>query len=222
MACMGQHSLATPIKLWTGLWTLLLGLTILQQPAWGHGSVSLEDDRCLMQVGFFRAHFKIYLPERMQHEQFCEDLPVVGESVFVMEYVHEALDKAPIDFRIIRNVTGLGRFTRLQDVEQISNLEEITVFHHPAAAQADVFTVLHDFESAGQFVGIVTVQHPDTQQVYAAVFPFKVGFTGVGYWPLFVLAAIVLHLHYLYTSGWFARRRRKSSSLDVNPDMSHG
>ena len=170
--------------------------------------MSLEDDLCLIEVGFFRAHFKIYVPHSRQHEQFCEDLPVAGETVFVMEYVHSALDGVPIDFRIIRNPTGHGRFTRVGDIEKIANLDELTVFHHAAAAQADVFTVLHDFQSAGDFVGVVTVRHPETQQVYSAVFPFKVGFTGFGYWPLFLLAALVLHLHYLYLNGRFARWTR--------------
>lgn len=193
----------------------LLCLALLQQAAWGHGSVSLEDDLCLIEVGFFRAHFKIYLPHSRQHEQFCEDLPVAGEAVFVMEYVHSALDGVPIDFRIIRNPTGHGRFTRVGDIEKIANLDELTVFHHAAAAQPDVFMVLHDFQSTGDFVGVVTVRHPETQQVYNAVFPFKVGFTGFGYWPLFLLVALVLHLHYLYLNGRFARWTRVPLALTL-------
>ena len=200
---------------------LLLCLAILQPSAWGHGSVSIKDDLCLIEAGFFRAHFKIYLPGQRQHEQFCEDLPAVGESVFVMEYIYPALGRVPVDFRIIRNVTGLGRFTRWQDIEQISDLEEITVFHHASAAQADVFTVLHDFKSAGPFVGIVTVQHPDTKRVYTAVFPFQVGFAGFGYWPLFILTAVLLQLHFLYSSGWFAQRRSKAANPAASPAMTH-
>jgi hypothetical protein len=208
MERMGQRANASATPRWIVRCASLLCLALLQQAAWGHGSVSLEDDLCLIEVGFFRAHFKVYIPDHRQHEQFCEDLPVAGETVFVMEYVHSALDSLPIDFRIIRNLTGLGRFTRVQDIEKIDNLDELTVFHHAAAAQADVFTVLHDFRSTGEFVGVVTVQHPETQQVYRAVFPFKVGFTGFGYWPLFLLAAIALHLHYLYLNGRFARWTR--------------
>jgi hypothetical protein len=205
MARMGQRANASPTRRWIVPCASLLCLALMQQAVWGHGSVSLEDDLCLIEAGFFRAHFKVYVPQGRQHEQFCEDLPVAGETVFVLEYVHRALDGVPIDFRIMRNPTGLGRFTRLQDIEKFDKLEELTVFHHAAAAQADVFTVKHDFESAGEFVGVLTVRQPETQQVYKAVFPFKVGFTGFGYWPLFVLAAIALHLHYLYLNGRFAR-----------------
>ena len=174
-----------------------------------HGSVAAEDDLCLIEIGYYKAHFKIYLPGRRQHEQFCEDLPSAGESIFVMEYVHTGLSEVPIDFRIIRNVTGRGRFTRLPDVEQIEDLEAVTVFHHPARAQPDVFSVRHDFAESGKFVGIVTLEQPDTGKVYTAVFPFDVGFTGFGYWPLFALVAVVLQLNYLWMSGWFSKRRRK-------------
>ncbi|HEX7718408.1 MAG TPA: hypothetical protein VF389_01260, partial [Woeseiaceae bacterium] len=82
----------------------------------------------------------------------------------------------------------------------------------------DVFTVLYNFESAGKFVGIVTVQQPDNQKVYTAVFPFDVGFTGFGYWPHFLLAVIALHLNYLRMSGWFSRpRRHRPPRLQVIP-----
>lgn len=205
---MGRGSFATPINRWTAPGVLLLCLMMLQQPAWGHGGVSLREDLCVIEIGFFRAHFKVYLPEVKQHEEFCEDLPAAGEAVFVMEYVHPSLDTVPVDFRIIRNETGLGRYTRLEDIEKLGDLDELTVFHHPAAAQADVFTVLHEFESAGHFVGIVTVQQAETRQTYQAAFPFDVGFTGFGYGTLFILGALAIHLQYLYMSGWFARRRR--------------
>ncbi|MEX0975990.1 MAG: hypothetical protein WDZ50_02700 [Woeseia sp.] len=187
---------------------LLCCLLFIAETSAAHGSVAADDDLCIIEIGYYRAHFKIYLPSERQHREYCEDLPTAGESVFVMEYVHSGLSEVPIDFRIVRNVTGQGRFTRLHDIEQIRDLDEITVFHHAAAIQTDVFTVLHDFESAGRFVGIVTVQQPDNRNVYTAVFPFDVGFTGFGFWPLFILAVLALHLNYLRMSGWFARPRR--------------
>lgn len=198
------------------------------QQALAHGSVSAEDDLCLIEIGYYKAHFKIYLPEKRRHEQFCEDLPAAGESVFVMEYVHPGLSDVPIDFRILRNVTGEGRFTRLADIERIGDLEAVTVLHHPASAQRDVFTVRHEFDEAGEFVGVVTLQQPETGKIYTAVFPFDVGFTGFGYWPLFALAALALQVHYLWMSGRFSvwvrmwRRRRTRSRLAVVPGPRHG
>lgn len=181
--------------------SLLAGLLWSAQ-ARAHGSVAAEDDLCLIEIGFYRAHFKIYLPREHQHEQFCEDLPVAGESVFVMEYIHSGLSEVPIDFRIIENVTGQGRYARLSDVQQIGDLEAVTVYHHAARTQPDVFTVRHEFEAPGSFIGIVTIDRPEAGRVYTAVFPFEVGFTGIGWWPWFVVAAIALHLCYV----WMGRR----------------
>ncbi|MEO1203589.1 MAG: hypothetical protein AAFX10_12830, partial [Pseudomonadota bacterium] len=96
----------------------LLWLTAVLMPTSiaAHGGVVEEDDLCVINIGYLKAHFKIYVPAKRRHEQFCEDLPIGGESVFVMEYLHEGLSRAEIDFRIIENVTGKGTFARLEDV----------------------------------------------------------------------------------------------------------
>lgn len=170
-----------------------------------HGGVVQEDDICVIKVSFLRAHFKVYQPRVSGHEQFCEDLPIASESVFVMEYLHDALATMPIDFRIIRDVTGKGRFARIEDVQEIADLDAATVFYQPAVIEPDVFTAIHEFDEDGDFIGIVSAVQPETQKVYAAVFPFEVGFTGLGYWPFFVGALILLQLQYLLMSGRFRR-----------------
>ncbi len=177
------------------------------QGAYAHGGVVEEDDLCIIKVNYLRAHFKIYQPRVTGHEQFCEDLPAASESVFVMEYEHDSLSIMPIDFRIIRDVTGKGRFARMEDVEAIDDIDAATVFYQPAILEPDVYTVIHDFGAEGDFIGIVSATHPETKKVYAAVFPFEVGFTGWGYWPLFVGLLLLIQLQYLFMSGrlrrWF-------------------
>ena len=58
----------------------------------------------------------------------------------------------------------------------------------------DVFTVVHEFDSEGDYIGVVTADVGDTNRMYRAVFPFEVGYTGLGYWPyiigLFVLGVL--------------------------------
>ncbi len=189
----------------------ILTLSVLvPQIVGAHGGVVQEDDICVIKVSYLRAHFKVYQPRVSGHEQFCEDLPIASESVFVMEYLHDALATMPIDFRIIRDVTGKGRFARLEDIEMIGDLDDATVFYQPAITEPDVFTVIHRFDEEGDFIGIVSATQPDTRKVYAAVFPFEVGYTGVGYWPFFVAALLLLQLQYLLMSGrfkrWFGRR----------------
>jgi len=177
----------------------------LSDAAVAHGGVVQEEDLCVIKVNYLRAHFKIYQPRVSGHEQFCEDLPAASESVFVMEYQHDALKSMPIDFRIIRDVTGKGRFARMEDIEQIDDLDGVTVFYQDAAVEPDVFTVMHEFAEEGEFIGIVSAIQPDTRKVYAAVFPFEVGFTGIGYWPFFIVVLVLLQLQYLLMSGRLRR-----------------
>jgi hypothetical protein len=178
---------------------------LFPQAATAHGGVVQEEDLCVIKVNYLRAHFKVYQPRVSGHEQFCEDLPAASESVFVMEYQHDALRSMPIDFRIIRDVTGKGRFARMEDVEQIDDLDSVTVFYQAALTEPDVFTVVHEFVEEGDFIGIVSAIKPDTNKVYAAVFPFEVGFTGIGYWPFFIAVLLLLQLQYLLMSGRLKR-----------------
>lgn len=203
---------------------IVLMCLLVPWPVQGHGSVTPEDDLCLIKIGYLRAHFKIYQPALRGHDDFCEDVPQEGDAVFIMEYEHPGLAEAAIDFRIIRNTTGRGIFTSLEDVMRIGDLEPVTVFHHPAAVQADVFMVQHRFDDEGEFVGIVNAELPDNGRVYTAVFPFQVGFTGFGYWPLIAIVAIALQLNYLWMNGWFERlrRRRLRNRLQVIPGNPRG
>jgi len=184
------------------------------QDSIAHGSVSPGDDLCIIRIGFYRAHFKIYLPQTRGHKEYCEDIPGTGEAVFIMEYVHSGLGDVPIDFRVIRNITGKANFTILEDVQMIDDLEAVTIFHHPASIQPDVFTYLHQFDDQGEFVGIITLKQPDTGKVYTAVFPFEVGYTGIPTWVWFVIGAIFLQINFLWMNGTITRwRDRRSAKL---------
>jgi hypothetical protein len=185
----------------------LLGLILiaaLPVSVFAHGGVVDEGDLCVIKIGYLRAHFKIYVPEERQHQDYCEDIPIRGDSVFVMEYQHDGLSKAEIDFRIIRNVTGKGTFARIEDVEAIADIEAVTVRHQPPTVVPDVFTMLQPFEEDGEYIGIISARNLDTQVVYTAVFPFEVGYTGLGYWPWALGALFALQLGY-----WFMSRRAR-------------
>lgn len=187
-------------------------------PVHAHGSVTPDEDLCIIRIGFFKAHFKIYLPETHGHRDFCEDLPAIGDAVFVMEYEHDGLAGVPIDFRIIRNITGQGRFTNQDHIEALEELDSVTVFRHPPAIQPDVFMVRHEFPEPGEFVGIVSVERADGGDDYVAVFPFEAGYTGLGYWPWIVAGLIALQLNFLWMSGWLSRKfKRKSADVGKLP-----
>ena len=80
--------ICTAIWLWFG-WL---------DPAYGHGGVVEEDDICIIKVNYLRGHFKIYQPLIDGHKEYCEDLPNATESVFIMEYLHDGLRDAAVDF----------------------------------------------------------------------------------------------------------------------------
>lgn len=187
-------------------------LPFLPSATLGHGSVSPDDDFCIIQIGFYRAHFKIYQPESSGRREFCEDLPRTGEAIFIMEYMHQQLGNVLLDFRIIRNVTGQGRFANLDDVEQIADLEAVTVFYREPATEPGVYTVQYDFEERGDYLGIVTIRNSEQEVLYAAVFPFRVGFPGLGLLPLFLLLALAAHLAYKYGNRYI-----QSQNQDINP-----
>ena len=85
-------------------------LLMVNQSALAHGGVVLEEDRCVINIGFLTAHFTVYQPESRANEEYCEDIPDVTNSVFVMEYLHDFLREMPVDFRIVEDRSrGTGR-----------------------------------------------------------------------------------------------------------------
>ena len=198
-----------PIRFFLFTFSFLLFGFIYSGNSFSHGGVVEEDDLCVIKVNYLRAHFKIYQPETLGHEQFCEDLPLAAESVFVMEYMHDSLSEMPIDFRIIRDVTGKGRFARMQDVKLIEDIDSATVFYRPPIIEPDIYLVNYQFLEEGDFIGIVSARHPESDKVYTAVFPFEVGFTGFGYWPFFIGLLVFIQFQYFLMSGrlkkWFGK-----------------
>jgi hypothetical protein len=198
-SCLSPKLLATSVA---------LCLYLFAQGVDAHGSVGAEDDLCQVNIGYLKAHFKIYLPRTHGHKEFCEDVPVATESVFVMEYMHRSLGEMPIDFRIIRDVTGMGRFAKWEHVSMIDDLDAATVFYQPAIVEPDVFAIVKNFVDPGWYIGIITALPPDTGKTYMAVFPFQVGFTGFGYWPYMIGLMVLLQIHYWYMSGSLSRWRK--------------
>jgi hypothetical protein len=194
-------------------WVVMLALCLAPLVAQPHGGVVEEEDLCVIKVNYLRGHFKIYQPLTRGHREYCEDLPDATESVFVMEYLHDSLAAAAVDFRIIRDVTGKGRFARWEDVQVIDNLDAATVFYQPPAVDPDVLTVIHSFEEEGDFIGIVTAKVDGDEKVYRAVFPFEVGYTGFGFWPYIILLLLAIQLQWLYMSGRLRRWRSGASAI---------
>jgi hypothetical protein len=173
--------------------------------ALAHGGVVMEEDICVIRMGFLTAHFTIYQPETQRNEEFCEDIPDATQTLFVLDYLHSSLKEMPLEFRIIRDVTDLGAYARWEDVARLENLEDATVFHAPPRIQGDaIYSVEHRFDAPGWYIGIVTTTHPATGRTYQTVFPFQVG-GGLGYLPLFLVLGLAAQLVYLMSNGTLAR-----------------
>ncbi|MDZ7644635.1 MAG: hypothetical protein U5K76_10695 [Woeseiaceae bacterium] len=173
-------------------WLALLVLLAPAGPAGAGGGVILSEDTCIMTIGFYEAHFTAYQPDTRGDEQFCEDLPDTGTTLFVLDYLHASLREVPVDFRIIRNVTGKGEFARIGDIEALDDIARHTVFYQPPRIKSDgTYTVEHAFAEPGDYIGIVTAGHPSNDNIYMSVFPFAVGKTDVP-WGWLVFAAALL------------------------------
>jgi hypothetical protein len=192
---------------------LALALCVLaaaSSNASAHGSVTADADQCILRIGFYTAHFKIYQPVASGYREFCEDLPATGETVFVMEYLHDFLGSVPLDFRIVSNPTGLGRYTQLEDLPD--DLLALSVVHSGPAVVPDVLMLRHEFAERGDYVGIVTARHPQTREQYLAVFPFRVGGSSWGVVPWLLGLIVLAQLGYWWSRGSLVRWQRAWSA----------
>ena len=190
---------------------LILFVSFLSsQNAAAHGGVAFEDDLCVINIDFLQAHFTVFQPETRESDEFCEDIPDVARSVFVMEYLHSLLPEMAIDFRIIRDINEVGRYATLDDVLAIDDLEAATVYYEPPRIEPGGFyTASYEFDAEGTYIGVVTADHPTEDRYYTAVFYFQVGGPDYGTLPLFLALLLVLQTGYWLSNGGWERRKRR-------------
>ena len=189
-----------------------LVLAVLSSPQLGeaHGGVVAEEDVCLLRMGFLQAHFTLYLPDSRGAEEFCEDLPDVGPSLFVIEYLHEMMKEMPVSFRVVRDDQDFGIFANWDDVRSIGDLDAQTVFHRPLVAEpTGVVALRHEFAAAGGYIGIVEAENPTNGKAYNAVFYFEVGNAGYGLIPLFVGLIAAAQFGFWLSTGTLQRFLRR-------------
>ena len=175
----------------------------LATPALAGGGLVLQDDKCILQIDFYSAHFTAYQPGSSGNQQFCRELPATGETLFVLDYLHQSLKEVPVSVRVVRDYTGQGRFVKLKHLGDAETIERNTVFYQPPVVRPDAsLTVELDLGEKGDYVGIVTAGHPTNGRTYTTVFPFEVGAASNSYLlPAIVLAALA-------GGGLLWRRRR--------------
>jgi len=175
----------------------------------------IEGDVCIVWVDFYSAHFTAYQPEKRGSEQFCQQLPDVGETIFVLDYLHQSMKEVPVSFRIIHDVTDQGAYVKLKHVEALADIDSHTVFYQQPTIRADAsLKIEHDFAQEGDYIGIVTVGHPTNDTIYTAVFPFTVGASIFSLWMLLYLFVAVATF-FLARRIMAARQRRVSQGAGL-------
>ncbi|MDD9890704.1 MAG: hypothetical protein OXU30_10230 [Gammaproteobacteria bacterium] len=183
-----------------------------------HGGVAFEEDLCVISINFMQAHFTVFQPETRQNDEFCEDIPDVTNSVFVMEYLHELLNEMNVDFRIVRDVNNAGQFADWEDIQGIDDLAAATVYYQePSIESGGYYRASYQFEEAGTYIGVVTAEHPTEARNYNAVFYFQVGGRDWGTIPLFIALLLTAQGGYWFTSGGYQKykEKKKSSGLEA-------
>ena len=199
----------------------LFASLLSSQYASAHGGVAFENDLCVINIDFLQAHFTVFQPETRESDEFCEDIPDVSRSVFVMEYLHSLLPEMYIDFRIIRDVNEVGKYATLEDVLAIEDLEAATVYYEPPRIEPGGFyTASYEFDAKGTYIGVVTADHPTEDRYYTAVFYFQVGGPDLGTLPLFLLLLVLLQTGYWLSNGGWARRKQRLAAQKLKPDNS--
>lgn len=199
--------------------SLLLSVSIAFLPnfSFAHGGVAFQDDLCVININFLTAHFTVFQPETRETDEYCEDIPDVTRSVFVMEYLHDLLEEMEIDFRIVRDVNKVGQYATWDDVQDIVDLEAATVYYEPPRMeQGGFYTASYTFEEAGTYIGIVNATQLAENRDYNAVFYFQVGGADWGTLPLFAGLLVLLQFGYWFSNGGWERRkeRRKAAAAE--------
>ena len=130
----------------------------------------MEDDKCVIKIGFLKAHFTGYQPLTNGTEEFCEDIPEVASSIFVIDYLHDFLKEMPVDFRIIRDVNNFGIFANWDDITSLEDIEKDTVFYLPPVKQpGGVLTAKYDFKQGGKHKSAIRPEANNSQREYIVI-----------------------------------------------------
>ncbi len=192
------------------LWVLLLILG-QQSASAGGGGIVADEGTCVVVMDFYTAHFTAYQPRSSDNQEFCQDLPGTGETIFVLDYLHETLKEVPVSFRIIKDITGLEKFVRWEDVEKLGDLESHTVFYQgPTIEVSGAYRIRFDLPAKGNYVGIVSAGHPNNNKIYTAVFPIRVG--AINYLIWLVVFSVAGLIGYLFWNSFMSRSRHTGGS----------
>ena len=176
--------------------------------AYAHGGVSLEDDLCIMQIGQYRAHFTGYQPKARASQEFCEDIPELGEAIIVLDFLDAALRGMQIEFQVLSNPSDKGAKTVLEDISVALENESHRILKVDAEKYSSgSFSAELLIETPGWYVGVLTATAPERGAVEISVFPFSVGMRDYSGLIAWLVAIVILSVIFYFAS---ARRQNQS------------
>jgi hypothetical protein len=140
-------------------------MTMTSFRANAHGAVAMENDICKLKVAGYFMHFAGYQPDHSITE-FCEDIPMAGRTVIVLDFIDDALRDMAVAAYIVKQEKS-GPI----DPDSVTLMP--AVLNVPARKYpSGTITLNLAFKEPGNYLGVVTVG--DRAQ-YVASFPFSVG-----------------------------------------------
>jgi len=144
------------------LWLVIAMLASGEAPA--HGGLAMEKDYCKLRVGPHVMHFTGYQPGDGYRREFCEDIPSIGATIVVLDFIDDVLRDLPVSISIIRDSGGGPEH----------DLDSTTVYHVPPKIYPmGTFSFNYQFREPGNYVGLVMVGDGNQQAI--GRFPFSVG-----------------------------------------------
>lgn len=147
------------------LLSFIYTLVFIKSYAFAHGGLSLEDDYCILTLGKYEMHFSGYQPENNGPKEFCEDIPETGNTIIVLDFMHNELRKLPVEIRIIQDT---------KNKEEPLNLNNITIYKKDFNwYKTGTVSLKYNFKNKGKFIGLVTTK--ENGEFIVSRFPFSVG-----------------------------------------------
>lgn len=194
----------------TALTRGLLVAAMMALPAWvlAHGGVSMEDDKCIMTIGEYQTHFTGYQPERRLTQEFCEDIPLVAKAIIVLDFISPELRRMDVDFRIVRDYTGMKKKALLEHMGTADDIARQTVFYREGKKYPHgTLNITHTFDQPGWYIGMLTARGEDGV-VRNSVFPFSVGVASYGKYIAIGVAMGLFALMIWWVAGRFGGQGR--------------
>ena len=195
-------------------------LVFFSQTVSAHGGVAIEDDMCVLRAGPYAMHFTGFQPEQSQSEEFCEDIPNVGNAIIVLDYIDKPLRDMGVDFRIIEDVNNIGNYATIDDLGSAGDIRDNTIYYLPSELRRTAsFNIEYNFTEPGRFIGMVTVNDIPNGKEYTSVFPFGVGYglgaTGVNpsrWWFTILLISAAIVMIYTIKKQEKERKEKQATS----------